>query len=591
PGGGRGLGLLEGGEKSRGADRSFRDGLQLRRHRLPRGYSGAPPGSDAVNFSEINRLRAGASQRPVHPDGHEGRGHRRQAGGQEDFAGGTLHHEHEPAYVRPQPCACPGVGYPRSGEGGDQRRPAGVSGWKRPGERPRLHRHAGVAGMGTGADDMVASAHAMSIGVGEVIGPMIGGFVVELLPRSPAFACEPDMPIVQLHDPIFQLAGELRPHQSSSSSGGGGGGGGGGDRLPGSDGERGQEELSDDIEVYYPETTSADVAVDARQGEDIGNTETQEGENVVRTTGQEKKKSRRLTLRSGEEQGHEQGEEEEEEDWIAVEFREGWTSTARLLGEDSHENEWVYKREEDALWMLLAEEEEEEKRARGKLRRGHPGDASSRRSASKPVEAGERRSDAGDRDDERELGQQQQQQQQQQRDSRALLERVGGRKTRRGRHRIRAKRERNHDAAGVTSSKGGEEAEEEEDRAGRVAVAAAAAAGVDGVGGLDGPGAGAGRPQEAGGGAADVEDLPVVGQALTAAAAAAAEGATQNVDAVDGDGGGGEGSCDSAFPLATTLLAWASGFAVLAMYRLLPLSAGGVGGGGGKTAHGVVLPA
>lgn len=39
--------------------------------------------------------------------------------------------------------------------------------------------------MGTGADDMVASAHAMSIGVGEVIGPMIGGFVVELLPTSP----------------------------------------------------------------------------------------------------------------------------------------------------------------------------------------------------------------------------------------------------------------------------------------------------------------------------------------------------------------------------------------------------------------------
>lgn len=43
----------------------------------------------------------------------------------------------------------------------------------------------GVAGMGTGAEDMVASAHAMSIGVGEVIGPMLGGYVVELLPKSP----------------------------------------------------------------------------------------------------------------------------------------------------------------------------------------------------------------------------------------------------------------------------------------------------------------------------------------------------------------------------------------------------------------------
>lgn len=38
--------------------------------------------------------------------------------------------------------------------------------------------------MGAGADDMVASAHAMSIGVGEIIGPMVGGYVVELLPTS-----------------------------------------------------------------------------------------------------------------------------------------------------------------------------------------------------------------------------------------------------------------------------------------------------------------------------------------------------------------------------------------------------------------------
>ncbi|CAM9861255.1 unnamed protein product, partial [Hapterophycus canaliculatus] len=73
--------------------------------------------------------------------------------------------------------------------------------------------------MGTGADDMVASAHAMSIGVGEVIGPMLGGFVVELLPTSTAFACEPDAPIMQLHDPIFQLGGELRPHHSSGGGG------------------------------------------------------------------------------------------------------------------------------------------------------------------------------------------------------------------------------------------------------------------------------------------------------------------------------------------------------------------------------------
>ncbi|CAM9681453.1 unnamed protein product [Ectocarpus sp. 12 AP-2014] len=441
--------------------------------------------------------------------------------------------------------------------------------------------------MGTGADDMVASAHAMSIGVGEVIGPMIGGFVVELLPTSPAFACEPDVPIIHLHDPIFQLAGELRPHLSSSSSSSGGGGGG----------EQGQEELSEDAEaVYFPEISSADIAADARQGEDLDSADTKEGQDVVWITGQEENnKSRLLTLHDG------------EEDWITVEFREGGTSTGRLLGEDSHENEGVSR-------MQLAEDEEEEKRARGKLRQGHPDDASSTRSASKPAEAAERSRDAGGRDGERKLGQQQQQQQ---RDGRALLERGRGRRARRGRHRIRAKRENDaaaaaaaggvglvdvrdrlpSGAAAVTSSKGGEEEEEEEeeeDSHGRVAVGAAAAAGVDGGGGLGGPRGGAGLPLEMGSGETDVDFLPVVGQALTGAAAA--EGAAQSVGAVDGLGdGGGAGSCDSAFPLATTLLAWASGFAVLAMYRLLPSPAGGgggVGGGGGKAAHGVVvLPA
>lgn len=56
----------------------------------------------------------------------------------------------------------------------------------------------GIAGMGTGADDAVASAHAVAIGVGEVIGPMLGGFVVELLPTSlvsSAFATD-----IKIHD-------------------------------------------------------------------------------------------------------------------------------------------------------------------------------------------------------------------------------------------------------------------------------------------------------------------------------------------------------------------------------------------------------
>lgn len=43
----------------------------------------------------------------------------------------------------------------------------------------------GVAGMGPGADDMVASMHAMSIGFGEVLGPVLGGFASEHLPTSP----------------------------------------------------------------------------------------------------------------------------------------------------------------------------------------------------------------------------------------------------------------------------------------------------------------------------------------------------------------------------------------------------------------------
>lgn len=44
---------------------------------------------------------------------------------------------------------------------------------------------AGVSGMGGGADNLVASMHAMSIGVGEVIGPVLGGFMVEQLPGTP----------------------------------------------------------------------------------------------------------------------------------------------------------------------------------------------------------------------------------------------------------------------------------------------------------------------------------------------------------------------------------------------------------------------
>lgn len=44
---------------------------------------------------------------------------------------------------------------------------------------------AGVASMGKGGNNAVASVHSLSIGLGEVIGPVLGGIMLELLPRSP----------------------------------------------------------------------------------------------------------------------------------------------------------------------------------------------------------------------------------------------------------------------------------------------------------------------------------------------------------------------------------------------------------------------
>lgn len=43
----------------------------------------------------------------------------------------------------------------------------------------------GVSSMGSGADNTVASVHSLSIGLGEVIGPVLGGMMLENLPRSP----------------------------------------------------------------------------------------------------------------------------------------------------------------------------------------------------------------------------------------------------------------------------------------------------------------------------------------------------------------------------------------------------------------------
>lgn len=53
---------------------------------------------------------------------------------------------------------------------------------------------------------------------------------------------------------------------------------------------------------------------------------------------------------------------------------------------------------------------------------------------------------------------------------------------------------------------------------------------------------------------------------------------------IDGDNSGGgvvAVTCDTAFPLASTVLGWSCCFAMLAMYRLLPSPAKGHSGGGG----------
>ncbi|CAM9258894.1 unnamed protein product [Choristocarpus tenellus] len=45
------------------------------------------------------------------------------------------------------------------------------------------------ASLGRGADNMVASAHALAIGAGEVIGPMVGGLMMDWLPQTPVLGC------------------------------------------------------------------------------------------------------------------------------------------------------------------------------------------------------------------------------------------------------------------------------------------------------------------------------------------------------------------------------------------------------------------
>lgn len=70
------------------------------------GNSCPAPGANPVDLSSVHRLRAGPAQHPLHGDGHEGGGHRRQARGAEDAPGGAVHHGRQvSAKHRPAPQA------------------------------------------------------------------------------------------------------------------------------------------------------------------------------------------------------------------------------------------------------------------------------------------------------------------------------------------------------------------------------------------------------------------------------------------------------------------------------------------------------
>ncbi|CAM9724922.1 unnamed protein product [Pylaiella littoralis] len=385
----------------------------------------------------------------------------------------------------------------------------------------------GVAGMGMGADDMVASAHAMAIGVGEVIGPMLGGYVVELLPKSPAFACEPNTPIVELHDPIFQLGGELRPHGHKKNKGGGGD----------------FTSLSEKDSTAYSDAPDVEGAVDAREdARDKESTVVREGEEdeVARIAGAGGGRRARQLLFFGERVAKVQYEWEEdagskgntrlmmtartrgeevearglspgeakadgEAEVVAGEHQQGGRKIGRLRGEKVGEEEGgegVAGKNEEARRTLRVAAVPEGAAFEA------PGTTAAAAAAATSSEGRAKR------------GEQQQQQQQKHR----LLEQ----RSREGGHRGRAKRDARRGPQVLPAAAAAAAA-----AAGDSAVGVSAASGSDGV----------------------------------------AEGGQEGGRSGGGDSGGSSGSCESAFPLATTVLAWASGFAVLAMYRMLPSQA------------------
>ncbi|CAM9797229.1 unnamed protein product [Scytosiphon promiscuus] len=486
---------------------------------------------------------------------------------------------------------------------------------------------AGVAGMGTGADDMVASAHAMSIGVGEVIGPMLGGYVVELLPTSLAFACEPDAPIMQLHEPVFQLGGELRPHLSSSSSK---------DHFDGQqrhDGENnniplGEEEYTDSsLEVLLAEL-KRDAAEEADLRAGKAGDEPREGGGVEAIPpalgeGGGKNRRRRLPRREAG-RGAEGGaavRKQEQSEAVASEEGEGNRSMVMGAGRGGPRRALRTARS-DAAPDRLAEGGTALKISNGEARRwqqqqqqrlpevvfptSRRDDAGRRRASADAQGGAEAASEQGDvatlpshaagtgpvaesvspsvrteegprslvRDDRRVYGGAGAVA-----DGRSLdIEGSGDNAA------------RTNDLAGLPDVEHppGVEREAREEVAGAgggVVVVVVDGDGLadggdrlEGGAGVGGEGAAAADAAAAGGGNDGVGDDSATVDLVEAGDIGAGE---------DGEGEGPDGgadSCESAFPLATTLLAWASGFAVLLMFRLLPAQAGSVKG------HGAGLP-
>lgn len=334
------------------------------------------------------------------------------------------------------------------------------------------------------------------------------------------------MPIVELHDPMFQLVGELRPHHDSLLDS--------------------QDEPSPDAQEGAPSPPSEDGLLEALDGQGVldgpgdrqGNGGAQEDGVVAPGMAVEGENVRRLLVE----------ESQQRISGSLVEERGEAKGVTTAAGREETS-------ESITLWPLgagfLAVPEGRERGARGRREEG--GQERQQRQARRLLGQKDRKT----RPDRATRRQQQQQQQQG----------LGPGPV------ANSKTEPPALAAGVGDAEVG------------VAPnwgAAAVVAGEAGENAVDPPSPKGGEEIAAGGPGEwkilpDAEDAGgVSGEAVGQASGAEGE------DGVSGDGD--ETSCDSSFPLATTLLAWASVFAIAAMYRWLPHQPGANKG------HGAGLP-